>query len=349
MISSKPLLAKIRVLIVDDSPAIQGLFSQMLSSDSDIEVVDVASDPFEAREKIKRYNPDVITLDVEMPRMDGLSFLEKIMSLRPMPVVMASTLTAKGADVTMRALEMGAVDYITKPSGDPQELTAFRDALCIKVRNAALSKPQARVVQAHAPAVIPFLGSNTQQLVAVGSSTGGVEALRDILIRLPANSPAMVVTQHMPPLFTSSFAKRLDGICEMQVVEAAQGMVIEAGHVYIAAGNFHLEVRQQGGQLICDLVDSEAVSGHRPSVDVMFDSVAKLQRKILVGVILTGMGHDGAKGLLAMRQAGAKTLGQNEASCVVYGMPRVAMQAGAVEKEVPLVSMAGEILKLCQR
>ena len=343
-------MSKIKVLIVDDSPTIQEMFRTMLSADPAIEVVAIANDPYEAREKIKQYNPDVLTLDVEMPKMDGLSFLEKIMTLRPMPVIMASTLTAKGADITLRALEIGAVDYICKPgSAGAMELASFGDHLLQKVKYAARARPQVRSGHVNGSPIFGFTGPNTHQLIAIGSSTGGVEALRDIVTRMPANSPAVVATQHMPEVFTASFARRLDGMCLIQVHEATHGQVIAPGNMYIAPGNRHLEVREKGVQLACHLTDEPLVSGHRPSVDVLFASVAKLQKRARVGVILTGMGHDGAKGLLAMKESGAKTLGQNEASCVVYGMPKAAMLAGAVEREVPLSSMAGEILKLCQR
>ncbi len=338
---------KIKVLIVDDSPTIQGLFSRLLGADPDIEVVATAEDPYDAREKIKLYNPDVLTLDIEMPKMDGISFLKKIMTLRPMPVVMASTLTAKGADITLQALELGAVDYITKPGSElGLELKSFQEALVSKVKGAAMSRAQPK--NAQAASIQNFSGANGAHLIAIGSSTGGVEALRDILVRLPSNSPAIVITQHMPEIFTASFARRLDGLCQMRVHEAAQGQVIEPGHVYIAPGNHHLQIRGRSESLTCHLDDGPLVSGHRPSVDVMFESVSKLKRP-LVGVILTGMGQDGAKGLLSMREAGARTLGQNEESCVVYGMPKAAMQAGGVEKEVSLPSMASEILRLCHK
>lgn len=338
---------KIKVLIVDDSATIREMFAAMLSSDPEIEVVDMAGDPYEAREKIKRHNPDVLTLDVEMPKMDGLSFLEKIMALRPMPVVMASTLTSQGAEVTLRALEIGAVDYICKPGTQPTELDAFKSNLLQKVKGAARSRPQARTGLSLPP--LQFRGPNSQQLVAIGASTGGVEALKELITRLPAESPAVVVTQHMPELFTASFARRLDSISRMKVEEAQHGQAVLPGHVYIAPGNRHLEIRERGAELLCHLHDGPQVSGHRPSVDVMFESVAKLGRRQLVGVILTGMGHDGARGLLAMKAAGARTLGQNEATCVVYGMPKSAQQAGAVERELPLSQMAPEIIKLCQR
>ncbi|MBY0406504.1 MAG: chemotaxis response regulator protein-glutamate methylesterase, partial [Rickettsiales bacterium] len=309
---------------------------------------DTADDPFDAREKIKRHNPDVITLDVEMPKMDGISFLEKIMTLRPMPVVMASTLTSRGAEVTLRALELGAVDYICKPEMDNDEaLGVFRASLLQKVKQAARAKPRAR--SASPVSKLLFSGPNTSQLIAVGASTGGVEALRDLLAPLPENTPAMVVTQHMPEFFTASFAKRLDSMCQMHVQEAAEGDAVLPGHVYIAPGNKHLEIVQKGGKLFCHVTEGPLVSGHRPSVDVLFQSVAQIVQRRLVGVILTGMGHDGAKGMLAMHENGALTLGQNEASCVVYGMPRMAMQAGGVEKELPLSAIAPEILKLCQR
>lgn len=341
-----------KIIIVDDSATIRDLFSTILSSDPSIEVLATAEDPFDAREKIKRLNPDLITLDVEMPKMDGISFLEKIMTLRPMPVIMASTLTSRGAETTLRALELGAVDYVTKPKlMDTVSLQKFKDEFIHKIKNGALIKPMAKQASVfeNKSQILPFAGPNSKQLIAIGASTGGVEAIRDILLRLPANTPPVVITQHMPEVFTASFAARMNGMCAMKVQEASQNQIILPGNVYIAAGNYHLEVHQKGDQLSCVLNSEALVSGHRPSVDVLFQSVAQIRHKHVIGVILTGMGHDGAAGLLKIREAGFPTLGQNEASSTVYGMPKAAKAQGAVEKEVALSDMAREILKLCNR
>lgn len=340
-------MRKIKVLIVDDSSSMRGLFSTMLSQAADIEVVATAEDPFAAREKIRQLQPDVVTLDIEMPRMDGLSFLEKIMALRPMPVIMVSTLTTHGANITLRALELGAVDYITKPQATQEsELIRFQDSLIQKVRQAAKIRPQQAIMPTTSPPYI-YSGDANRQLVAIGASTGGVEALRALLVELPANMPPVVITQHMPEYFTTAFAKRLNGLCSMQVEEALHDAVLKPGTIYIAPGNYHLEVLHIAGKLRARTQQGEIVSGHRPSVDVMFSSIAALTHFHRVGVILTGMGHDGSQGLLKMRQSGAATLGQSEASCVVYGMPRAAKQCGAVEKELPLHQIAREIVQLC--
>ncbi len=344
------IMTKTRVIIVDDSASIRDLFSSLLSSDPSLEVVATAEDPFDAREKIKRLNPDVITLDVEMPKMDGISFLEKIMTLRPMPVIMASTLTSRGAETTLRALEIGAIDYITKPGlSDAASVQRFRDDLIRKVKCAADagSRIQPRLRRQAVLNIPGFTAPNTRHLIAIGASTGGVEAIREILIRLPANVPPVVITQHMPEVFTASFAARMDGMCAMTVQEAAEGLPILPGNAYIAAGNYHLEVAQKSDRLTCCLSAGPLVSGHRPSVDVMFRSLAAIKNKKVVAAILTGMGHDGAAGLLALRQAGFRTLGQTEASCTVYGMPKAARQMGAVEKECSLADMAHELLAQC--
>lgn len=342
---------KIRVLIVDDSMLIRAMFTEMLSHQPDIEVVGAAVDPFDAREKIKQLNPDVLTLDVEMPKMDGITFLEKIMTLRPMPVIMVSTLTEKGADITIRALEIGAVDFITKPSvTDEAGLIRVGQTLAEKIREASRSRvggASTRTAETYA-APLEFKGNARNKVIAIGASTGGVEALRDVLQLLPKTMPPIVITQHMPAGFTTSFAARLDKICAMRVHEAANHQLLELGNIYLAPGDYHMEVepRAAGGWQI-HIGEGDNVSGHKPSVDVLFQSVAKHVGKKAIGVILTGMGRDGAQGLLAMRQAGAPTLGQSEDTCVVYGMPRVANQLGAVEKEVKLPRMAQAIIDAC--
>ena len=338
-----PGASNVRVLIVDDSPTMRGLIAAALRRDPEIEVVGSAADPLEARTLIKELNPDVITLDVEMPNMNGLEFLEKIMRLRPMPVVMVSTLTQAGAEITLAALEMGAVDAVGKPSAGVTAMEAFAD-LTLKVKTAARSRVRARA-PAEAPRPRPDYRSARDHVLAIGASTGGVEALLTILSAFPADCPATVVTQHMPATFTGSFAARLDKASAATVSEAVDGAPLIPGHIYIApGGEAHLEV--SGATPRCRLVRSETVSGHRPSVDVLFRSVARLRRP-MTGVILTGMGRDGAQGLLEMRNAGAHTLGQDEASCVVYGMPRVAFEIGAVERQLPLARLSNAILDLC--
>ena len=342
----------IRVLVVDDSALIRLLLTELLQTDPGIVVVDTAPDPYVARERIKTLNPDVVTLDIEMPRMDGLSFLAKLMSLRPTPVVVVSTLTQKGADATFQALELGAVDCIAKPSIDSRQgVTALRDELIAKVRAAAASRPRPRNPSEPPLARLVFdpTFSSAGRVVAIGASTGGVEALQALLTVLPANAPAILVAQHMPPGFTASFARRLDERCMMTVVEATAHRRVQPGYVYIASGGQHLELARSGAHFYCHLHDGPAVSGHRPSVDVLFRSVAAVAGPNAVGVILTGMGQDGAAGLLEMRQAGASTFGQDEASCLIYGMPRAAKLLGAVGVERPLGKLAAELLHAAQR
>ena len=332
------------VLVVDDSATMRGLIGAALKRDPEIEVLGFANDPIEAREQIKALNPDVVTLDIEMPKMNGLEFLEKIMRLRPTPVVMVSTLTQAGADVTLQALELGAVDCVGKPVGGVTAQDAFAE-LTAKVKAAA----RARVKPYNGP-IVPVERARdyraTDGVLAIGSSTGGVEALMTILSNFPDTCPPTVITQHMPATFTKSFAARLDKISGAHVTEAQDGDRLQAGHIYIApGGDAHMEVTSSSHPVI-RLRAGEPVNGHRPSVDVLFESVARLNRPS-VGVILTGMGRDGAAGLLSMKQAGARTLGQDESSCVVYGMPRVAFEIGAVEKQVGLSRMGSAILNLC--
>ncbi|MBB3132390.1 two-component system chemotaxis response regulator CheB [Rhizobium pisi] len=336
--------APARVLVVDDSPTMRGLITAVLSSDPEVNVIGQAGDALEAREAIKRLNPDVVTLDIEMPNMNGLDFLEKIMTLRPMPVIMVSTMTHRGAEATLAALEIGAFDCVGKPT--PGEPRPFGD-LAEKVKAAARTQRQfSQRVAAPAPppAVADFRVG--RKIVAIGSSTGGVEALIAVLQKFPANCPPTVITQHMPPTFTKSFAERLNRLCAPVVQEATDGARLEIGKIYLApGGERHLQVSSASAPC-CRLVDRPPVNGHRPSVDVLFDSVAELAGRNAVGVILTGMGRDGAAGLLKMRHAGARTLGQNEKTCVVYGMPRVAHELGAVEQQLPLSAIGEEILKM---
>ncbi|MGA0544149.1 protein-glutamate methylesterase/protein-glutamine glutaminase [Brevundimonas sp. VNH65] len=337
------MTAPVRVLIVDDSPTMRGLISAALRRDPDIEVIGAAADPLEARALIKELNPDVITLDVEMPNMNGLEFLEKIMRLRPMPVVMVSTLTQAGAEITLAALEMGAVDAVGKPGAGASAAEAFAE-LALKVKSAARSRVRQRA-EPFVPSRREDYRPQADHVLAIGASTGGVEALLTIVSAFPANCPATVITQHMPGTFTGSFAARLDKASAAVVTEARDGDMLKPGHIYLAPGGAaHLEV--VGAAPRCRLVASDPVNGHRPSVDVLFRSVSRLRRP-MTGVILTGMGRDGAQGLLEMRQAGAHTLGQDEASSVVYGMPRAAFELGAVERQLPLSRLANTILDLC--
>ncbi len=337
--------AAARVLVVDDSPTMRGLITAVLRSDPEVNVVGQAGDALEARAAIKALNPDVVTLDIEMPNMNGLDFLEKIMTLRPMPVIMVSTMTHRGADATLAALEIGAFDCVGKPS--PGEPHPFGD-LAEKVKAAARSQRQYVKAGAErappAPAVADFRVG--RKIVAIGSSTGGVEALINVLQKFPANCPPTVITQHMPPTFTRSFAERLNRLCAPVVEEATDGARLAIGKIYLApGGERHLRVANASAPH-CRLVEGAPVNGHRPSVDVLFDSVAELAGRNAVGVILTGMGRDGAAGLLKMRHAGARTIGQNEKTCVVYGMPRVAHELGAVENQFPLNAIGEEILKI---
>ncbi|MEZ5996975.1 MAG: chemotaxis response regulator protein-glutamate methylesterase [Hyphomonadaceae bacterium] len=330
-------MRRVRVLVVDDSPTIRGIISRVLGADPDIEVVGAAGDPLEARGLIKELNPDVITLDVEMPKMNGIEFLEKIMRLRPMPVIMVSTLTQAGAAISIEALELGAFDCVGKPEFDglPEKVKAAARA---RVRpTGELARPAMRAGD--------YRPGN--KLLAIGSSTGGVEALLTVLAAFPENCPPTVITQHMPPTFTASFAARLDRTCAPKVQEASDGAPILPGHVYLAPGGAtHLEVKG-GTHPRCVLREGPTVSGHRPSVDVLFHSVAEAYGRRAAGVILTGMGRDGAQGLKAMRDAGAGTIGQDEGSCVVYGMPKAAFELGAVERQLPLTAIGAAALDLC--
>jgi len=339
----------VRVLIVDDSAVMRQLLTSLLEADPEITVVGTAADPYIARDRIKTLNPDVITLDVEMPHMDGLTFLRKIMALRPMPVVMISTLTQSGAETTLEALEVGAVDFIAKPAHEQAErLAELAEELQQKIKAAA----QVRVAALRAPPAAPRaprrLLRSTGKIVFVGASTGGVEALKSLLMGLPENCPPTLITQHMPPRFTTGFAERLNRECPMKVSEAADGDVIEAGHVYIAPGSHHLEIVRAGSGHVCRLSDGPPVSGHRPSVDVLFRSAARVCAKTAVAAILTGMGKDGAEGMLELRRAGAVTLGQDEESSLIYGMPRAAFERGAVMRQYSLSRMADAILDACE-
>lgn len=340
----------IRVLVVDDSALMRDVIPAILNRASDIQVVATASDPMQARALIKQLNPDVLTLDVEMPKMDGVSFLEKIMTLRPMPVVMLSSLTQAGAETTLRALELGAVDFITKPSLDlAAGLDAMAEDMIAKVRAAARAKVRRATVRGEHKQVAPLGLKTSETVIALGASTGGVEVLGRLIAALPADAPGIVITQHMPPKFTANFAARLDQNVALAVSEAETGRRLRPGQVVIAPGDRHLVLKRSGADFICHLDDGPAVSGHKPSVDVMFRSVARACGANAIGVILTGMGRDGADGLLEMRQAGAHTLGQNEDSALVYGMPRAAQEAGAVMEEMTDQALPARLLALAAK
>lgn len=341
-------MSRVRTLIVDDSASMRAALGRILSADPDIEVIGAAPEPHAARAMIRDLDPDVITLDIEMPGMDGLSFLEKIMRLRPMPVVMCSTLTARGAEATIEALRLGAVDCVAKPAGNPLDIAGDAALLCRTVKAAARASVRSGTAPpSPSPPTPPAATTRTAYrdvVIAIGASTGGVEALFAIVSALPVDCPPVLVVQHMPAGFTGSFAGRLDRDCPVRVVEAVDAAAITRGTVYIApGGGQHMEL--VGGRI--RVRPGELRNGHRPSVDVLFQSIAALG-PAAVGAILTGMGADGAQGLLAMRRAGARTFGQSRDSCVIYGMPRVAVELGAVEREVSLAAMPEAILGACR-
>jgi two-component system chemotaxis response regulator CheB len=347
---------KIKVLCVDDSALIRSLMTEIINGQPDMTVVATAPDPLVARELIKQHNPDVLTLDVEMPRMDGLDFLEKLMRLRPMPVVMVSSLTERGSEITLRALELGAVDFVTKPKvGIRDGMLDYSEKLADKIRAAARARVRQAAPVQHAgapagpaaPAHAPLLNNplvSTEKLIIVGASTGGTEAIREVLVPLPPDAPAVLIAQHMPPGFTKSFAQRLNGLCRITVKEAEHGERVLPGHAYIAPGHAHLLLARSGANYIAHLSDDPPVNRHRPSVDVLFRSAAQHAGKNAVGVILTGMGRDGAAGLLDMKKAGAYTLAQDEASCIVFGMPREAIALGAADEIASLNDMSRRVM-----
>ncbi len=338
---------KIKVLVVDDSALIRGILKEIIDRQDDMETVGVASNPLLAREMIKALNPDVLTLDVEMPQMDGLTFLDKLMRLRPMPVLMISSLTERGSDAALRALELGAVDFVSKPKiGVADGMNAYADEIAAKIRGASRSHPVGRQSLRSAE-ILPPLGNRlatTEKVIAVGASTGGTEALKLFLMPMPADSPAIMVTQHMPEAFTKSFAARLDSLCKMTVCEAEHNQRVLPGHVYIAPGHSHLLLKRSGTTYLTELSQAAPVNHHRPSVEVLFRSVAQCAGKNAVGVMLTGMGKDGAAAMLEMRQAGSYNLAQDEKSCVVFGMPREAIAVGAVHDQVDIHDMAQRVL-----
>lgn len=342
---------KIKVLVIDDSALIRSLLTEIINSQRDMMVVGVAPDPLVARDMIKQLNPDVLTLDVEMPKMDGLDFLEKLMRLRPMPVVMVSTLTERGSEITMRALELGAVDFVTKPKMSITEgMLEYTDLITDKIRAASqakvasMSRRPASEAGVSEPAKLRNPLISSEKLLIIGASTGGTEAIKSFLLKMPSDCPGILITQHMPAGFTKSFANRLDSLCQISVKEAQGGERVLPGHAFIAPGDKHLLLARSGANYVTELSDAPPVNRHKPSVDVLFDSVANLAGKNAVGVILTGMGKDGAAGMARMKQAGAYNFAQNEESCVVYGMPREAVAHGGVDEVAHLEELPKLVL-----
>ncbi|MEO6800636.1 MAG: chemotaxis response regulator protein-glutamate methylesterase [Rhodanobacter sp.] len=355
-------MERVRVLVIDDSALVRKLMSTMLASDPAIDVVGTAADPLIAREKIKQLDPDVLTLDVEMPRMDGLTFLENLMRLRPMPVVMVSSLTVEGAEVTLRALEMGAVDFFAKPVRDlASRFHESAQEICEKVKLAARARPRARTTvrrldvapRLSADAVLPRARTGGMRgdspVIAIGASTGGTEAVRVVLESMPPDAPPILVTQHIPADFSGPFAERMDRCSAMRVCEARDGQPVQSGHAYIAPGGQHLLVMWDGAKYVCRLHDGPAVNRHKPSVDVLFRSLAASAGAATIAALLTGMGDDGARGLLELRQAGAATLVQDEDSSVVWGMPGSAWKLGATSEMQPLDHIASRLLALARQ
>jgi two-component system chemotaxis response regulator CheB len=342
----------IKVLIVDDSPLIRGILTEVIQQADDLEVVGSAEDPYQAREMIKTLNPDVITLDIEMPKMDGISFLRNLMRLRPMPVVMISTLTQQGSPITLEALEIGAVDFIAKPKVNvAEQLQHYAETVQEKVRTAATARlrpyrtSEAAVHKAQLPTGQSF---ERNAIIAIGASTGGTEAIKEVLVQMPKDAPPIVITQHIPPVFSTSFAMRMDKTCAMHVKEAEDGDILEFGRVYIAPGDKHLKVVSKGLNKVCVLDDGELVNRHKPAVDVLFDSLQPFA-KYVSAVLLTGMGSDGARGMLGLLEAGAKTAAQDEQTSVVWGMPKAAVDMNAAQKVLPLQSVAAHLLKSTSR
>jgi len=339
----------IRVLVIDDSALMRQILAEFLSADAGIEVVGAAPDPYVARDMIKLLRPDVLTLDVEMPRMDGLTFLENLMRLHPMPVVMVSSLTERGAEVTLQALELGAVDFVTKPKLDlARGMAAYAGELAAKIKAAAAARIRQR---SPAPAATtlarprrPF--GTTEKIIAIGASTGGTEAIREVLEQMPADAPAVLIVQHIPLAFSSAFAARMDRHSAMKVCHAEDGQQVVPGHVYIAPGDSHLLLARNGARYVCRLSQAPPENRHRPSVDVLFRSVAEQAGSNAVGALLTGMGEDGARGLLALQRTGAPTLVQDESSSVVWGMPGAAVKLGAAGQVLPLPAIAARLLAL---
>ncbi len=349
-------MAKTRIVVVDDSALVRSLLSEIINRQPDMECVGTAADPLLAREMIRSLNPDVITLDVEMPRMDGIDFLSKLMRLRPMPVVMVSTLTEQGAEVTLRALELGAVDFVAKPKiGIADGLRLLADDITDKVRIASRARLK-RALRAESAAMgkpaaaMDSLGRvSTEKVIVIGASTGGTEATRELLMGLPSDCPAVAITQHMPPGFTKSYAARLNGLCRLSVAEACDGDRLLPGHAYIAPGGRHLSIERSGANYLARVQDGEPVNRHRPSVEVLFQSAARAVGPNAIGIMLTGMGADGARAMREMRDAGSYNYVQDEASCIVFGMPREAINAGAAHEVLPLTHIAPQLLERLRR
>ena len=352
-------MKKIRVIVVDDSALVRSLLSEIISRQPDMECVGAANDPLIAREMIRELNPDVVTLDIEMPKMDGIEFLAKLMRLRPMPVVMISTLTERGAEITMRALELGAVDFVAKPRigladgiNDlaTQIVEKIRIAAGAHIRRASFQPALAAGVVLNTPAVrgnFPALGLgriSTEKRIFIGASTGGTEAIREVLVKMPADSPGIAITQHMPPGFTTSFAARLNTLCQVTVQEAVDGGRVLPGHAYIAPGGKQFWIDRSGANYICIVRDGDPVNRHRPSVEVLFRSAARIAGRNAFGVMLTGMGADGAAAMREMKDAGSYNYVQDEASCIVFGMPREAILQGAADEVLPLTAIAPALL-----
>lgn len=347
-------MKKIRVVVVDDSALVRSLLAEIINKQADMQCVGAANDPLVAREMIRELDPDVITLDIEMPKMDGLDFLGRLMRLRPMPVVMISTLTERGAEVTMKALELGAVDFVAKPRiglvDGIKELAAnivdkIRVAAAAKVHKSPHVSSGAERLSGVSAAPISIGRVSTEKLIFIGASTGGTEAIKEILVRLPADSPGVVITQHMPPGFTTSFAARLNGLCQITVQEAVNGARVLPGHAYIAPGGKQFRVEKSGANYVCVVEDGELVNRHRPSVEVLFRSAAKVAGRNAFGIMLTGMGSDGAKAMKEMKDAGSYNYVQDEASCIVFGMPREAILSGAADEILPLMDIAPALLQ----
>ncbi|MCK6469490.1 MAG: chemotaxis response regulator protein-glutamate methylesterase [Candidatus Brocadia sinica] len=349
------MVKKIKVLIVDDSAVVRKILSTGLSKDHGIEVVGTAADPFIARDKIINLKPDVITLDVEMPRMDGISFLQRLMTYYPLPVIMVSSLTQTGCETTLKALEVGALDFVAKPSLDVShtlneivtELAEkIKESSNVKVKKKEYFKSTGKNTITRHTETSHALINSTHKIIAIGASTGGTEALKEVLMQMPPNAPGILIVQHMPQLFTKSFADRLNSLCSIEIREAKDGDSVIPGLALIAPGNYHMELRRNGARYYITTNQEPPVRRHRPSVEVLFESVAKYAGSNAVGVIMTGMGDDGASGLLKMKESGAKTLAQDEESCVVFGMPKEAIKLGAVDTVVPLNKITPSILSL---
>jgi two-component system, chemotaxis family, protein-glutamate methylesterase/glutaminase len=355
-------MTKTRVLVVDDSALVRSLLTEIINRQSDMQCIGSAADPIVAREMIRELNPDVITLDVEMPRMDGIDFLSRLMRLKPTPVVMVSTLTERGADVTLRALELGAIDFVAKPKiGVADGLRLLAEDITDKVRTAAAANvrkllgagaPGSSHGSSHggAPAAAsappsPLGRLSTEKIIFIGASTGGTEATREVLAALPADAPAVMITQHMPPGFTKSYATRLDGLCRIGVAEASDGERVLPGHAYIAPGGMHLYVERSGANYIARVRDGDPINRHKPSVEALFLSAARVVGPNALGVMLTGMGADGTTAMKVLRDAGSWNLAQDEASCVVFGMPKAAIAAGAVHEVLPLARIAPRLVE----